>query len=43
MDDDWRLNAYRSWVEMKEPEWHNVNIQNQIFKQFLIILHLKKR
>lgn len=21
---DWRLDAYRSWIEMKEPDWHNV-------------------
>ena len=36
---DWRLEAFRVWKEMTEPEWANVNYKNQIFKVFLIILH----
>jgi Fe-S cluster assembly protein SufB len=29
---DWRLEAFRAWQEMIEPEWANVHIQNQIFR-----------
>ncbi|MGB2152377.1 MAG: Fe-S cluster assembly protein SufB [Flavobacteriaceae bacterium] len=28
----WRLNAYRSWVEMTEPEWHNVQYTKPDFQ-----------
>ena len=33
---EWRLKAYRLWIEMSEPEWHNVKIdpidyQNTIY------------
>lgn len=29
---EWRLNAYRSWVEMIEPEWHNVQYTKPDFQ-----------
>ena len=29
---EWRLNAYRSWVEMTEPEWHNVQYTKPDFQ-----------
>ena len=29
---EWRLNAYRSWVEMTEPEWHNVQYAKPDFQ-----------
>ncbi|MBA22779.1 MAG: Fe-S cluster assembly protein SufB [Flavobacteriales bacterium] len=29
---EWRLNAYRSWVEMTEPEWHNVQYSKPDFQ-----------
>ena len=29
---DWRLDAYRSWVEMKEPDWHNVQYTKPDFQ-----------
>ena len=29
---DWRLDAYRSWILMKEPEWHNVKYTKPDFQ-----------
>ena len=29
---DWRLDAYRSWVGMKEPDWHNVRYKKPDFQ-----------
>ena len=29
---DWRLDAYRSWVDMVEPEWHNVKYTKPDFQ-----------
>ena len=29
---DWRLDAYRSWIEMKEPDWHNVQYKKPDFQ-----------
>ena len=29
---EWRLNAYRSWVKMTEPEWHNVQYAKPDFQ-----------
>jgi Fe-S cluster assembly protein SufB len=29
---DWRLDAYRSWVDMEEPEWHNVKYTKPDFQ-----------
>tara|TARA_B100000767_G_scaffold275688_1_gene314328 strand:+ start:18181 stop:19626 length:1446 start_codon:yes stop_codon:yes gene_type:complete len=29
---EWRLNAYRFWVEMTEPEWHNVQYTKPDFQ-----------
>ncbi|WP_340064355.1 Fe-S cluster assembly protein SufB [Ascidiimonas aurantiaca] len=29
---EWRLEAFRSWSEMKEPEWANVNYQKPDFQ-----------
>ena len=29
---DWRLDAYRSWVEMNEPDWHNVQYTKPDFQ-----------
>ncbi|WP_222982832.1 Fe-S cluster assembly protein SufB [Flagellimonas meishanensis] len=29
---EWRLEAFRSWKEMKEPEWANVNYQKPNFQ-----------
>ena len=42
MDDRLALEAFRVWEKMEEPEWANVNYENQNFKTLLIIL-LQKR
>ena len=38
----WRLEAFRAWKEMIEPEWANINYKNLIFKIFHTIRHLIK-
>ena len=32
----WRLDAFKKWQEMKEPEWANVNMKNPTYRKFLI-------
>ena len=29
---DYRLKAYKAWLEMEEPEWANINSTNPIIK-----------
>ena len=39
---DWRLEAFRVWEQMEEPEWANVNYEKPNFQDIAIILHPKK-
>jgi Fe-S cluster assembly protein SufB len=32
---DWRIESFRAWQEMTEPEWANVHMQNQTFNFLL--------
>ena len=40
---EWRLEAFRAWQEMEEPEWANVNYEKPDFQAISIIRHLKSR
>ncbi len=39
---EWRLKAYRLWVEMAEPEWHNVKV-NPVDYQSIIYYSAPKK
>ena len=40
---NWRLEAYRSWTKMKEPEWANVNYQKPNFQEIAYYSAPKKK
>jgi Fe-S cluster assembly protein SufB len=39
--DDWRIESFRAWQEMTEPEWANVHYAKPD-KRFPIIQHQKR-
>ena len=38
---EWRLEAYRKWLDMPEPNWAHINYSKSIFRIFPISLRLK--
>ena len=40
---DWRLKAYRVWVEMTEPQWHNVKINPVDYQNIVYYSAPKKK
>ena len=32
---EWRLNAYRLWTEMTEPQWHNVKVDKVDYQNII--------
>jgi Fe-S cluster assembly protein SufB len=40
---DWRLEAYRIWLTMKEPQWHNVSFPKINFQDIIYYASQKKK
>ena len=40
---EWRLNAYRVWTEMTEPQWHNVKINPVDYQDIIYYSAPKKK
>jgi Fe-S cluster assembly protein SufB len=40
---EWRLKAYRSWVDMREPKWHNLDISPIDYQNIIYYSAPKKK
>ena len=40
---EWRLKAYRLWVEMAEPKWHNVTVDSVDYQKIIYYSAPKKK
>ena len=39
---EYRLKAYRAWLEMEEPNWANINYSKPNYRKLFIIQHQNK-